>query len=163
LSSRQSVSLNGATATETGSLRDAIWILGFKAELYALENRDAEALALYRQAVLQAEAARAPKMLFRWQWYAGRLLAKAGQRETAITPIGVPSATSRLSGRTFRLRPQTGDSCSAKPGPFFLEHADLLLQRAGSAGDDAQTDLVEARNTIERLRTVELEDYFGDD
>ncbi len=49
-------------------------------------------------------------------------------------------------------------------GPVFTELADLLLEQAqASDGDTQQLDLVQARATIEQLKTVELEDYFKDD
>ena len=49
-------------------------------------------------------------------------------------------------------------------GPVFTELADLLLQQAGASdGDVQQVDLIQARATIEQLKTVELEDYFKDD
>ena len=49
-------------------------------------------------------------------------------------------------------------------GPVFTELADLLLEQAqASDGDTQQVDLIQARATIEQLKTVELEDYFKDD
>ena len=50
-------------------------------------------------------------------------------------------------------------------GPLFFELADLLLRLAGSAADPQaeQQLLLEARDTVEYLKAVELEDYFCDD
>ncbi len=50
-------------------------------------------------------------------------------------------------------------------GPLFFELADLLLRLAGSASDPQaeQRLLLEARDTVEYLKAVELEDYFCDD
>ena len=52
-------------AARSGDPRDLSWAEGYLGELYALQGRTAEALALYRQAALRAEAARAPEVLFR--------------------------------------------------------------------------------------------------
>ncbi len=49
----------------SGERRSLSWSAGLRGELYALAERDAEALGLYRQAALDAEQARAPELLFR--------------------------------------------------------------------------------------------------
>jgi CHAT domain-containing protein len=48
---------------------------------------------------------------------------------------------------------------------LFFELADLLLQQAKATSDPKreQAFLTEARDTVEQLKTVELEDYFCDD
>jgi CHAT domain-containing protein len=50
-------------------------------------------------------------------------------------------------------------------GPLFYELADLLLQQAKAAenSDNEQALLLEARDTVESLKTVELEDYLCDE
>src|SRR5262249_25912110 len=50
-------------------------------------------------------------------------------------------------------------------GPLFYELADLLLRQAGSTTDSKKEQelLLEARDTVESLKTVELEDYFCDE
>jgi tetratricopeptide (TPR) repeat protein len=153
-------------AARSGDPRDLSWAEGYLGELYALQGRTAEALALYRQAALRAEAARAPEVLFRWQWLAGRALAALGRRDEAI-------AAYRSAARNLDLvrldlpafDPRTGRSLFRETlGPVFVELADLLLQRAeASPAEAGQVDLVEVRATVERLKTVELEDYFRDD
>ena len=146
------------------SARDKSWANGLMGELYALAGRDDEALALYRRAALDAETAAAPEVLYRWQWQVGRILKARGQLEEAIAAYR--SAATNLYAVRLDLPafdPRTGRSLFREIlGPVFTELADLLLRRAGDAGG-VQADLVEARSTIERLKTVELEDYFRDD
>lgn len=153
-------------AEQAGSPRERSWARGYMGELYALRGRNEEALTLYRQAALDAETARAPEVLYRWQWYAGRLLAGQGRQDAAIAAYR--SAVRNLDQVRLDLPafdPSTGRSLFRETlGPVFLELADLLLRRAREAGETpTQIDLAEARGTIERLKTVELEDYFGDD
>jgi len=66
--------------------------------------------------------------------------------------LGYGNATARLSFRESE-------------GPLFFELADLLLQLAKSASDPKREQelLLEARDTVEHLKTVELEDYFCDE
>jgi CHAT domain-containing protein len=154
-------------AFESSSRRgDALvlsWAAGHLGELYALAARDAEALALTRQAVFAAQAARAEESLYRWSWQAGRLLAKAGDR------AGAESAYRRALVNLQAVRQDlilelraSGQSWRDTVGPLFLELAELLLRRA--PGETVpQPRLVEARNLVEQLKAVELEDYFQDE
>ena len=150
----------------SGDRRSLSWSAGLRGELYALAGRDDEALGLYRQAALDAEQARAPELLFRWQWLSGRVLAAQGRNDEAITAYRSAVRNLelvRLDLPAFDAR--TGRSLFRETlGPVFTELADLLLQEAqASDGDVRQVDLVQARATIEQLKTVELEDYFKDD
>jgi len=109
-----------------------------------------------------------PEALYRWEWQTGRILRKQGQVESAVAayrravqtlqPIrndvsaGYGNATSRLSFRESE-------------GPLFYELADLLLLQAKAAenSNNEQALLLEARDTVESLKTVELEDYLCDE
>ena len=155
-----------ASSEASGSRRDLSWANGLRGELYALDGRDQEALGLYRQAALDAEQAGAPELLFRWQWQAGRVLAAQGRNEEAIQAYRSAVRNLelvRLDLPAFDAR--TGRSLFRETlGPVFTELADLLLEQAqASDGDTQQLDLIQARATIEQLKTVELEDYFKDD
>ncbi|MCB2056259.1 MAG: CHAT domain-containing protein, partial [Geminicoccaceae bacterium] len=162
-----------STAADGAGARDRSWALGLEGELYAAAGREEEALTLYRRAALAAEAAAAPEVLYRWQWRVGRILAGRGQTEEAIAAYRSAAAnldTVRLDLPAFD--PQTGRSLFRETlGPVFTELADLLLERAdgeaasrpGESRESAQADLIEARGTVERLKTIELEDYFRDD
>ncbi len=150
----------------SGSRRDLSWATGLRGELYALAGRDADALRFYREAALDAEQAGAPELLFRWQWYAGRVLGAQGNDDEAIAAYR--SAVTNLERVRLDLPafdPQTGRSLFRETlGPVFTELADLLLRQASaSEGQVQQVDLSDARAVIEQLKTVELEDYFKDD
>ena len=165
LADRLQRAAQGASEAEGGQ-RDRSWSSGLRGELYAVDHRDEEALALYRQAALDAEQAGAPELLFRWQWLSGRALAAQGRREEAITAYR--SAVRNLEQVRLDLPAfdaRTGRSLFRETlGPVFTELADLLLQQANTSGGKVQQiDLTEARTTIEQLKTVELEDYFKDD
>ncbi len=144
------------------------YALGYQGQLYEQDGQRDIALALTRRAVFAAQQAQMPEALYRWEWQTGRLLKARGDRESAIqayrravetmqpirndVSLGYGNATAR---RSFR----------EAEGPLFFELADLLLQQAKSATDPNQEQdlLLEARSTVEHLKTVELEDYFCDD
>ncbi len=144
------------------------YALGYLGQLYEQDAQPEAALSLTRRAVFAAQQAQLPEALYRWEWQSGRLLRTRGDIEPAIAAyrravqtlqpirsdvsLGYGNAATRLSFRESE-------------GPLFFELADLLLQQAKSATDPKREQelLLEARDTVEHLKTVELEDYFCDD
>ena len=47
-------------------------------------------------------------------------------------------------------------------GPVYLEYSDMLLRRASSDPAQSAPLIREARDTVERLKETELQDYFRD-
>ena len=131
-----------------------------------MEHRLSEALQLTRTAVFAAQAGSAPESLYRWQWQSGRLLTRLGKLDDALSAYQEAAAT---------LRPIRGEVTSASQTsltpeqqsvrPLFFEFADLLLQRAASVKDQAESEpyLKAARDAIESYKAAELRDYFKDD
>lgn len=155
-----------AEKLEDGALlSNAFGLLG---RLYELDQQSEHALSMTRKAVFKAQQAQNPNALVRWEWQAGRLLKLAGQQPQAI-------AAYRRAVQTFdsvRHDVALGHGNSADQASFreaigslFYELADLLLTEASSARDatEAQSLLGSARDTVEQLKAVELENYFQDD
>jgi CHAT domain-containing protein len=139
--------------------------LGHLGELYAAGGRDAEALALTRRALFLAQLAGAPDALYRWHWQLARTHAAAGRQEEAMASY--QRAIDTLQGVRADLMADLRairSSYRDAVGPLFQEYADLLLRRAALAqGAKRAGWLVKARDTLEQLKTVELEDYFQDE
>ena len=155
-------------AKKTGDQRALAYALGDQGALYEFEKREAEALALTRRAVFAAQQAHSPDALYRWEWQAGRLLAKQHERDAAIPAYRQAIATLQSIRNDVAIRhgnPNAHSSFRDAVGAIYFELADLLLQRADDAkdGDEVQTLLREARDTAELLKAAELEDYFQDD
>jgi len=144
------------------------YALGYMAQLYEQDGQSDAALNLTRRAAFAAQQAQMPEALYRWEWQTGRLLRKQGEMGPAIAdyrraietlqPIrnDISAGYGNGSGRvSFR------DSV----GPLYYELADLLLVQAKSASDPKREQqlLREARDTVEHLKTVELEDYLCDE
>ncbi|HEX2565830.1 MAG TPA: CHAT domain-containing protein [Burkholderiales bacterium] len=131
-------------------------------ELYGVAGRGEEALGLTRRAVRAAQRARADESLYLWSWQAARLLASRGEREAALAAYrrALESLHAVRQDMILELR-ATHRSWRAEVGPLFLEYAELLLRREAGQGV-AQSRLREARDVVEQLKAVELEDYFQD-
>ncbi|HEX5218352.1 MAG TPA: CHAT domain-containing protein [Verrucomicrobiae bacterium] len=144
------------------------YALGYLGQLYEQDGQTESALQLTRRAAFIAQEAQLPEALYQWEAQTGRLLKQQGKSDQAIAayrravqslqPIrtdiasGFGNASSRLSFRE-------------SVGPIFYDLADLLLVQAKAASNPKQQQelLLEARDTVESLKTVELEEYFCDE
>jgi CHAT domain-containing protein len=144
------------------------YALGYLAQLYEQDGQAETALTLARRAAFVAQQAQMPEALYRWEWQSGRLLRKQGQ---------IDPATAAYRQAVQTLQPIRSDisagygngpgrvSFRESVGPLYYELADLLLMQAKSASDPKRQQelLLEARDTVENLKTVELEDYLCDE
>lgn len=137
--------------------------------LHELAGRRAEANQFTQEAIFTAQACGAAELLYRWEWQAGRLLLSAGDRSAALGAYRRAAKT--LESGT--IRNDLALAAASRPGavgfrrelgPLFYELADLLLQTAAQTPERgaAQALLLEARNTVELLKSAELDDYFQD-
>ena len=152
-----------ATARQIDDQRVLSYALGYKGAMVEASNDPVLALDLTRQAARAALQANALESLYRWEWQAGRLLRQLGDEDAALAAYRVAASTLE------RIRPDlaasgTGDF-RAKASPVYLGVADLLIRRAERAAkpEAGQADLLEARRTMEALKSAELEDFFQDD
>lgn len=147
-----------------GDKRSESYALGFIGHLYEQEQRQAEALDLTRRAIFVAEQLEAPEILYRWYWQKGRLLKSQGKIDEAIAAYRQSVDRLQAIKNDLAQRYSSGQSSFRKVfSPLFFELADLLLVRASSAGGkEAEQYLEEARETIEKSKTAELQDYFQD-
>lgn len=151
------------TARQIGNPRVLSYALGYKGAMEEASGQWESALELTRQAAQAARQANAAESLYRWEWQAGRLLRQLGDDDGALVAYRVAANT------LDRIRPDLAaggnGSFRTKASPVYLGVADLLIRRAERAArsDVAQADLLEARRTMEALKSAELEDFFQDD
>lgn len=151
-------------AKDAGRPRQEALATGYLAEVYASSERSDDAAILFDQAAFLAQAADAPELVYRWQWQAGSLTAKAGDTDRAIDYYrSAANALDQLRPTLIEARTPAASSFDLRTP--YVELADLLLRRAAGSADAAnkKRDLKEARDTIERYRTTELTDYFQDE
>jgi CHAT domain-containing protein len=131
------------------------------------QSRIEEALDYTRSAVFEAQKVQSNLHLYRWQWQAGRLLTAQNHLDAAI------GAYRRAAYSLNILREDHSSNCHQQNrlsfqtdiAPLYFELADLLLKRSAGAVDSEgkQSDLSEARDAVEKLKTAELQDYFQDE
>jgi len=168
LRARQSFLTALEVAEAIGDRRAASYALGYLGKLYEQDRQPDPALSLTRRAAFAAQEAQMPEALYRWEWQAGRLLKAQGNVDEAVAAYR--RAVQTLQPIRHDIAIAYGNAIAHPSfrdaqGPLFLELADLLLAQAGSAAnpEQAQNLLREARDTVEQLKTVELEDYLCDE
>ncbi len=155
-------------ADKIGDRRAASYALGYLGQLYEDQARNEEALTLTRRAAFLAQQTQSMDALYRWEWQTARLLKAQGDRAAAMTAYRQAIQTLQLvrSDLTIGCRTcPTQSSFRETFGSVYFELADLLLQDADSLKDpgNVQQKLLEARDTVEQLKSVELEDYLQDE
>ena len=139
------------------------WASGFKGHLYEQEGQLDAALKHTRSALFQAQLARDPSQLFRWHWQEGRLLAAQGQSEPARHAYArAVELLDEVRGNFVR---GSRNVFKRLVEPVYAQYADLLLQQASAATDEAQrqTTLGGVRDLLETLKHAEVEDYFSNE
>jgi CHAT domain-containing protein/Tfp pilus assembly protein PilF len=152
-------------AEKLGDLRAKTYALGYLGQISESKKEFADALALTRQAVFVAQQAQSPDALYRWEWQSARILQAQGDVDSAIMAYRRALQTLHGIGLDLSLGyTAPRGSFREEIGPIYFEFADLLLQQARKAkgADDRQRMLLEARDAVEQLKSVELEDYFQD-
>jgi CHAT domain-containing protein len=134
--------------------------------LYEEEGRHEEALRLTQLAIRASQQGHAPEALYRWEWKTGRHLKHLGRMDDAI--LAYQRAVDTLQPIRQELAvglPHHPASFRESLGALFFETADLLLQRADQVTDATKREklLFQTRDTIEAMKTAELQDYFKDD
>jgi len=154
------------TADASGDPRAASFAYGYLGELYEQQGRYADALKLTDTAVFRAQQVYAPELRYRWEWQQGRIYRAQGNNPAAIDAYRRASKTLQSIREEFTASNEIiAASFREDASPLFLGLADLLLRQSETTTDAAQTQVLlkEARETIELLKTTEVQDYFQDD
>jgi len=155
-----------AAAEAVDDSRAAAFAYGYLGELYEQQQRYAEALTLTDTAVFMAQQVHAPELRYRWEWQQARIYLALGKDEQALAAYRRAAATLQSIRAEFTASSEhIAAGFREDAAPLFLQLADLLLRRSDTAPDKPQQQalLKEARETVELLKTTELQDYFQDD
>jgi CHAT domain-containing protein len=144
------------------------YALGYMAEMYDADKQPEAALTLSRRAAFAAQQQQITEASYRWESQTARLLKSKGDSEAAIAAYR--GAIQTLQSIRNDVSLGYGNNLNYRPfreseGQVFLNLADLLLEKSKSVSDasEEQKLLREARDTVEQMKSVELEAYFCDD
>jgi len=134
--------------------------------LYQAEQHRSEALYLTRVARRAAEGIDAPELLYRAHWQEGQILWAEHQVNASLAAhrraVAILEQTKPLASDGYGT---SDSSFRMAVGNVYRDTVDLLLRAASLTAKPETADLliVEARDTLERLKAAELRDYFEDD
>jgi CHAT domain-containing protein len=137
---------------------------GFLGQVYERKQRYQEAMQLTQQAIFFAQDL--PDILYFWEWQQARLL--DAQQDLAGALKVYEQALEHLHPIRTRLfigQRDTLDVLNERIRPVYLGLADLLLRKAALSSSAATKThfLKEARNNIEKIKIIELQEYFQDE
>ena len=153
-------------ATSLKDVRLISYASGYIAQLYEEQGNFDDALKLTRSAVFFAEQGNYPEILYLWQWQIGRLFKAKGDLSNAMIAYENAIKTLNPIRQELFLGYRTKkDFFNQNVKPVYLGKAELLLLEAEQMNtkEDREAKLIAARDTMEMLKTAELEDFFKDE
>lgn len=149
-----------------GDKRALTYALGYLGQLQEARGDIASAVALTDRAIFTAQEIQSPDAMYRWEWQAGRLHRAQGNRAAAIAAYrrALQALQPIRHDLLFGYSP-AGTTFREAVGSAFFELTDLLLEEADGVGDpvEQQRILREVCDTVEQLKSVEIEDYLQDE
>ena len=122
--------------------------MGYLGSLYEQQEQYPQAQSLTESALQLAPTAEYPEIAYRWNAQLGKIMAARGQRESALTAYETSFNT---------IRALRSDLATTPVEPIFREYISLLLREQPST-----SQLVQARNVLESLQVVALDNFFRD-
>jgi len=133
---------------------------GFLGQLYAREKRYSEALKLTQAAIYSAQEI--PEILYFWEWQQGQFL--QAQQNLSGALVAYQQALDDLQAIRAELmigQRNAREVFDERVRPIYYSLADILLQQAAASSSTKKAELlIQARETVEKLKTAELQDYF---
>lgn len=135
------------------------YALGHLGRLYEQTQQWAIAQDLTQQALLLAQAINAPDIAYQWQWQLGRLLKAQGNIQDAIAAYTeAVKVLQSLRSDLVAINPDVQFSFTESVEPVYRQLVSLLLQPGST--EPSQQNLAQARDVIESLQLVELDNFF---
>ncbi|MGL6343034.1 MAG: CHAT domain-containing protein [Waterburya sp.] len=145
-----------ATAKNLGDQLTESYGLGYLGRFYQQRQNPEQAITLTQQALIIAQANNAPEIAYQWQWQLGYLLKEQGDLTGAIAAYTeAVNNLQYLRNNLVALDPKVQFYFRERVAPVYQQLVDLLLQ-----SEPSQANLVSARQTIESLQLLELENFF---
>ncbi len=133
------------------------YALGYLGQLYEKNQQWAIAADLTQQALSLSQIANATEISYQWHWQQGRILKNQGASKQATKAYEKAFETLQaLRGNLVAINPDVQFSFQQTVEPVYRDLVDLLLQSPTSN----QQQIGEARDVIEALQLVELENFF---
>jgi len=133
--------------------------------LYEKQERFEDALEMTQRAILDAQSISDNHFLMKWEWQLARIHEKLRDRSRAISSYRRTIYYLELIRKDIPVTYKDGRSSFLQTlSPIYFGLANLLLKEAGATSKDKDSNeqalLKEARDTIEKIKVSEMQDYF---
>jgi len=144
--------------------RDMSMAQGLFGDLYLATGNLQPVEKFYRRAIFLAQESSANDLLYRWQWQYARYLRDQGNIKKSLAMFRQARASYTRLNPLFTWTNADPGTRDDTPSVFHYELADLLLKYSNTINNKREMTalLKEARDTIEGLKSTELQDYFRD-
>ena len=130
--------------------------LGSLAKLYQQAQRREEAQALTEKALYLAGLIKAPDLLYQWQWQLGKIYFQENKRTEAISAYsGAVNTLKSLRSDLVGVNSDLEFNFRENVEPVYRELVSILLRPQATPAEISQ-----ARDVIEALQLVELDNFF---
>ncbi len=144
-------------AQELQDRRSESFAIGQLGILYEQNRQLVDANKLAQRALVLAQDSNADDLIYRWQWLSGRILNQQGEYDRAIASyLQAVQSIQTLRRELITTAPEVQFAFRDRIEPIYRELVSLLLRSA----NPTQENLKQARQTLESLQVVELENYF---
>ena len=148
-------------AKDLGNPRTLSYALGTLAKVYEQTEQWEEARKLTEQALQLAQQTNAGDIAYIWQWQLGRVTKAQGNNESAIAAYKQAVATIKsLRADLAAANPDLQFSFKDAIEPIHREFVTLLVESNEQNKSSKQENLKTARDVIEGLQLVELDNFF---
>jgi CHAT domain-containing protein len=149
-----------------GDARAESYALGTLGSLYETNHQWNNAKTLTQQALSLAQSINAPDITYQWQWQLGRVLCQGIQPCTSAENLQTATVAYAEAVKTLRslrsdlatINQDVQFSFRESVEPVYRQFVELLLQSETNA--PSQSNLIQARETIEALQLAELDNFF---
>ena len=129
------------------------YALGYMGAVYQQTGKLNQALYFTQQALLITNE---PEIAYLWQWQLGRIYQLQNQPELALTAYNLSfNDLQSLRQNISSISPEIQFAFRDRIEPLYRERVALLLNN-----NPSQTNLIQARDTIEALQLAELNNFF---
>lgn len=136
------------------------YLYGYIGALYEAEGRYDEAMSYTRQALFQSQSIPSDELTYQWQWQIARLHRQLGQKSEALANLR--SAVNTLSSIRSIITLNHDIDFATQVSPLYYQLAQALLDQSSEtrSSESAQPYLKEVIDTLELMKTAEVENYF---
>lgn len=139
---------------------------GFWGRIYLFSNNLEKAESHTQKALMYGLSGDFPELQYRWHWHMGQILRLRNQTDAAVSAYErAVSVLTPIRTRLFMGYREQDATFRDRVKPVYLELVELYFAQAAKLSStlEKEKSLLQAKEVLEKLKTIELEEYFQDE